>query len=632
MGVFAMRSPAWVIAAILVTGALVCSAASAGGQAAPRELVLVKDGVSRCEVVTPESVSEPLAQAVADLQLAFKLASGAEVDVSKTAASGADRAPIRVSVFARTYGESGVPLDGYVIAVTETGVSISGPTEEGAANGVYRFIDRQLGVIWPTPGAVAAEGPRPTVSVPVQRLVGSPACTRREILGLSAAEEMRWARRNGFGPSPDILGRSFESLVVSKLAARGRLAQETLAKAGRPGTDDVVPGLCLTNHEVIAAAAQVAVESLKQNPQSDTFYLWITWPGCRCDECSKLDAGQGQRGGRHSFSGSYLHFVTKVAARVALEVPRKKIGYVAAGNFALPPRGATLPPNVVALVPLDSREQGKGSIEQDRELLSRWRSVTSKLIVLCDDPWAAQSVESLVVARRAGALGWIGRLKPTALSAPRAHVISRMLWEDDAKADKLLERYLAIAYGAAASEMKAFHQASQDAYDRKMASQPYHYSPDVNAFEKAWSALAAAKQASFGPPRERIEAVEKEFSLSYLPARAYELATSAATRDLRSVADLASVVADLQAALGAATAGGKALQGSETRSDEEAVGWLVTICELLRRSVERIRAWSTENLTEDEREIALTDLSYRLTNDPWAERAMLREALEGKGH
>jgi hypothetical protein len=426
----------------------------------------------------------------------------------------------------------------------------------------------------------------------------------------------------GAPPSLVLMKDGAEPLRVSSLPGQdfAGLASHS------PGLTPSTSATCFTNPKTITTAALVTLDYFRAHPESDVFYLWPSDNGCDCGKCVKLDKGAESR------SESYGRMVRQVAVRASRVYPGKKVGYVASGPTLSPPT-VRLPENVSVLIV----HTAASDLDAERKLLRKWRLVSSDLTVFDADQEtgqepseaayrAARSMEYVRSVRDEGVIGWVGATGTDELSAPYNYAILHLLRDGSRSLADILDGYFSLAFSATAPQIKRFYQSNEEYWRRqaRAATRPRDYSSDSPILETAWNSLMEARRTALGPERDRVRAMAREFAPTYFPVKAYMLAASAEARPLNGEDDLARAVADIQNALHAAGAADRARNEAGVSTES---AWEDGLREKLQTSVRRVKEWAANNLSQEDAEMAITDLTYRLQSEPWAEKAKLIEIV-----
>jgi len=115
---------------------------------------------------------------------------------------------------------------------------------------------------------------------------------------------------------------------------------------------------CYSNPETIRLATESVLRHLRKHPDQPSVTLGVNDNGgfCECDACKAADAGLRKpifTNSRENRAVSYYVFVNAVAAAVAREFPKVRIGLLAYGETVMPPPFA-LADNVVPMMTLDT--------------------------------------------------------------------------------------------------------------------------------------------------------------------------------------------------------------------------------------------------------------------------------------
>lgn len=451
------------------------------------KLVLIENGKTPFSIVIPEDCSGSLREAAGILQNTLQQMSGAGLPVvTENQAENAEYT-IRLDAVQGTERPGNEELaDGYRLVIDDTSVSICGLTQTGTRNGVYAFMENQLGCLFLTPDDTYVPQ-HTTVCLEKTEITDTPATLWRDVYAYETAQN-HWAaklRLNGIDVESDDTDKTIEQLQYEGWGTWCHDCYDYLSpddyfdehpeyfseKNGErvytyEGRDAY---LCLSNPEVFEIVRNSLAGKIAENPDqlywdfsgNDNYAL----AGCECAECKAADKAAGGTG-----MGTLLPFLNKLAKAF----PDKYISTLAYLHTLKAPKNITAEPNVViklCSMPGDQavsyQNGGNQNALQFKEQVEEWSKITDKIVVwdyvvdfahlLLPFPnfaVQAQNQKFYEDNKIIGVFHQASREHGGEFACLRAYVLSRLMWEgSDFDVAECVSRYVSAYYGAAASKI-----------------------------------------------------------------------------------------------------------------------------------------------------------------------------------
>jgi hypothetical protein len=238
--------------------------------------------------------------------------------------------------------------------------------------------------------------------------------------------------------------------------------------------------LCLTNAEMHAEFAErVKVDIRAHTPGATN--LWVSqndWDGhCQCQRCRELEEQEA------SPAGGIVHFVNAVATAIENEFPEVIINTLAYDWSQKPPRHIKPHPNVAIWLcttgcsyahPITHErnavfDENLRAWAQICDRIYIWDYVTNFSAYLCPHPnlrTLAPNVQHFAQNRVKGVFSLGAYGAPGAeMSALRAWVIAKLLWEPNCDGAALISEFLSGYFGSAAPYMEVYLAVFHDAVE-----------------------------------------------------------------------------------------------------------------------------------------------------------------------
>lgn len=422
------------------------------------EFVLVHNGQAVCFISLGEGAKEDEQLAARELQAHVKLMTDAELGTVKAAGLK----PIELSVDPNL-------LEKFRLEVTEDRLRIIGRDGEGSLFGAYEVLE-QLGVRWYFPGEAGRIYPRNSrLAVRAQTTSQTPSFKARHLQGGLSMDKKsweEWLRRmrcgGPFFPSAHGLKLSQEQLDSDpnlRALVRGR-------RVGKQ--------ICVTHPRAVGLVVEKVRAYFRKHPDRE----WIgLGPSdgrgfCECDDCAALDTEEYDRHSKSKpLTDRYIWFLNQIADGIAEEFPEKKIGFYAYAAMARPPvRFKPHPRLVPAIAPINyCRIHGVDHplCVESREVLELWKGwkALSPEVYhrgywfnLADPglmfPMVHRIRREIPLAKSVGLEGFrVECTHPWASQLPSLYVACRLMWNDQANVDAILDEFFRTYYGPEAAPM-----------------------------------------------------------------------------------------------------------------------------------------------------------------------------------
>ncbi|MDD3925102.1 MAG: DUF4838 domain-containing protein [bacterium] len=487
---------------------------------------------------------------------------------------------------------SGCKEDSYAIRVTDDRLYLLGQNERGLLYAVYVFLEDELGVGFLAPGDENEWVPRRRViTVKPSYHLAEPAMRLRGF-SCSLIDEVDWMAKNKMNYVLVDENTSGELIEEAKkrrmmLYFSGHSFYRWLPPAEywetHPEYYSLLNGervcnyqqgehmghqqICVSNPDVIGIVSQNIIRFIEEYPENDFYTLWPNdaeaW--CECENCRALDGGEvNPLNGNQSNAGSYVYFANRVAERVAVVHPEKKLNIIAYRSTLVPPSDPTvfLHPNIVLEVaywgrPCDHpvgqsiteeeiarrmRRAEIGSEEFDTwkrrylvygEFLQRWGEIAKGDLLIFDYMMASQSTLSLPYPmfgtvqedhkfyREIGVAGCYMQAHKNNCTAYGLNywMGAKAYWGGPQDVDKCLNEFCEKRFGAGAVPVKTYFQV----LERSFRSQTCGFSPFTvsrilrpEVVDKCRKALeAAASLVHRNPQKEWLARTRLHFEYAY---------------------------------------------------------------------------------------------------------------------
>jgi hypothetical protein len=440
-------------------------------------LSLVEQGQSRAVIVVSDVAAPNVLETAHDLSEIIARMSGARLLVMSEAG---DESALILGVQEQ---DRLLPPLAYHVWRKDDVMYFSGGSDQGVINGVYAFLEQELGCRWYTPDALSEYIPRrATIKVGDIRMQDKPDF--KSIAGFGRhpdAEASRlWIRRNRIEGFP----RQFHSHNWYKIIPP-ELIDEHPEWFALLGNKRSTRQFCTTHPEVLDMTVAKARLYFDENPDVQSFSLSPNDHRgfCRCDNCLALDAKLGidpfVPGG--SISDRLVYFFNQVATEVVKTHPERRLAFYAYLTYTKPPEVVKPHPMLQPYLvhtpwdycmhhPIDDPD-----CERNRpfaENVLGWRELSPDLgmydyyghwslggpmgmihRIKRDLPWLHRH-DGVVFYAEAHPQWWTQGLN--------LYLPPRLAWDIDTDVDAVVAEYYQNMFGPAASEVFAYGQMFED--------------------------------------------------------------------------------------------------------------------------------------------------------------------------
>ncbi len=298
-----------------------------------KPLLLVEDGKPCAVIAVKDDESPDLLETAQDLSSILTRMSGAILPVVSEVAEGP------ALILGASDPDGPLPPMTFHVWRGDYTLHFSGRSDADVVNGVYAFLEEELGCRWYTPDALGEYIPRrDTITVGDLDMRDSPDFGSIAGFGRHRDKEASrlWKRRNRLEGFPV----HFHSHNWSRIVPSSLLDEhpEWFALVGKKRNRRQ---FCTTQPGVLKRTVAVARKWLDENPEWESFSLS---PGdfrgfCQCERCRALDAELGvdpfAPGG--SITDRLVHFFNQVAAEVVKTHPDRRLAFYAYMTYTKPP-------------------------------------------------------------------------------------------------------------------------------------------------------------------------------------------------------------------------------------------------------------------------------------------------------
>jgi len=529
--------------------------------ASEKTLTLSDRGISKTAVILPDGAGEILREAAADLQSILEKMTGMAPpmgpDDGKPAPSGRTAIHVGQTACARSLnlGAGDVGVEGYRIATSGRDLFILGGSDSGVSYGVYGLLEDHLGVRWFMPGELFEEVPVQTTLriAPIHEEV-RPHFLHRVFSGISRAVSLNgsldgtlWERRNRVSRRRLELpydGFHHALYGIFPVAQYGQTHPEYYAlidgKRLAPESDRIgnehFGQPCTSNPEVVEITIQAAQGFFDKHPEAHSFSLGMNDNRnfCQCENCRALDIPGLTFRGRPVYSDRFFTYVNAVAKALQSSHPGKFVGCLAYSVVEMPPRRVErLEPNVAIYLTQDTSQHFDPAYrDKDREFIQTW---LRKCDHVCKYDYYGLAwmlprycprliADDIKFQHQAGVRGFYAEAYPHWPSfGPHVYLASKLWWNADQDAEKLIGEFFERLFRGAAGEMRAFYDRLEEIWRRPREGRwfqglrgihdqvPCYTVDDVDGLEVL---LGRAYRASRDPlVRLRVDHIRRWFAL-----------------------------------------------------------------------------------------------------------------------
>jgi len=361
-----------------------------------------------------------------------------------------------------------------------------GGYSNGTANGVYSFLEKQLGVRWLMPGELGLVIPtKSTFRIPEINHTESPVFSMRDMSFIMDGKDTKdiiydWTLHqklgNSYGMHRRNMNHSWEDTVSKSLYAT-HPEWFALIDGKRVSPNGTAYKIETTNQQLIKHVANEAIAALKGDPQlrifsispNDGFQGWSQSPESKAlyDEKAPLV------GGLPSVTPLILKYYRDVANIVESEYPQGKLAGFLYSSYRYPPTSGDvdLPRNFIPILADDQNYfyglYGENSQKNFEHIISTWHKGVHGDWFVYDEPnilyWYNES--GVITPPATGILNfYFSRLTKYGIdgmttsgsfvwaqTALKNYLLAKLLWNPQLDANEVMLDWLTHAYGPQAA-------------------------------------------------------------------------------------------------------------------------------------------------------------------------------------
>lgn len=463
------------------------------------KLNMILDGKSDYKIVIPDEYDKPLYNATLELKEVIKQMASYDIPLVRESeyTGNLNFHTILIDVIGTINRPNIDVKDGYRTVINDNSISICGPTQEGTRNGIYGFIEDELGCIFLTPEDTYVPTYKSIyldktdkVEVPKTQwrdvysydVLQNKWSAKLRLNGIDVSDETKVGDENQYYEWGTWCHNCYQFLSPDEyFESHPEYFSQFLGKRVHKyrGIDAY---LCLSNPEVFEIVKNNLAKEMEKHPEqiywdfsgNDNPYI----KGCQCSKCRKADKEAGGTG-----MGTLLPFLNKLAKAF----PEKYISTLAYTHTLKAPKNIKAEPNVIiklCSMPGDQSSSylygGNKNSKEFKEQIEEWTKVTDKIVVwdyvvdfknlLMPFPNFGVQVDNQKFYEDNNLIGIFhqaSREKGGEFSSLRAYVLSRLMWEgSNMDLEKCISRYISAYYGNASQEVIEYiNLTSKKLYD-----------------------------------------------------------------------------------------------------------------------------------------------------------------------
>jgi hypothetical protein len=451
----------------------------------------------------------------------------------------------------KNFGWEKLSQDGIVIKCRGNDIVLAGDRPRGTLYAVYTYLEDYAGCRWWAPDAEYIPK-KPTLKLANMNYVYKPPFFYREAfygpVGASNPFAVKLKCNGHFERIPEELGGHLS--IIGWCHTFDRIMPRSQYFAGHPEWYSLRDGirygnygqLCLTNKEMREEFIKNTLELIRKDPSAGVISISQNDNSlyCQCPECTAAANRMGNQ------TDLVLDFVNEVARAVKKEFPKFKVVTLAYRYTTDPP--VTVKPDENVIISLCTvscnfaQPLNSAANNEFYSQISKWNKITNQLFVWdyttnftvlqIPHPNYYMMLNNVQFFSKSGVTGIFAEgdfwNRETDFQTLRAWALSKLLWNPNLDANKLVDEYLSGYYGAAAPYMKQILDTYIGAVNRENVNlgcykngNPYFNAAD---YIKAFGLFDKAYAAETSPAiRERIKTQRRSLELSlYLNSSAVE--------------------------------------------------------------------------------------------------------------
>ena len=517
------------------------------------ELVLVKNGRPTATIVTSSSPTKNARTAANELQEYIEKISGAKLPIAgdSTSLSGClvlvgpskftDRVPNLKIPSGRT---KDLREEGFVIRTHGNHLVLAGNDTEpylGTRYAVIEFLHR-LGVRWFMPGEMGEIIPKmSTVTIGPVNITQRPDFPVRDFWeharGNMASECAEWKIHNKMNPhSVEVFGVPSDGSVAGLLPKEQFDEHPEWFALNKDGTRSKEHP-CMTSEGMIKHFAESIKANARKGKAVTAFAPIDGNPRCWCKNCAKIGnnfdgfgANNRDPEPEYSISNEWFYFVNRILTEVNREFPDHIIATNGYANRDIPPE---MPPEIqfnpsqnltimfanIAACTIHAYDDPKcWQMQRQGQMIRQWCKLSDKVWIYNYNytmlvhkgtitPMVHRIRRNIPLLKQWGVIGFFDQDEADfALSGiPTRLVRARLEWDVETNVDAVLNDFFDKWFGRAASPMKAYYDALENAFEKA----PQHGHEDV-ILRSIYTVRLMSKLDSLIRAAERAAKSEKE--------------------------------------------------------------------------------------------------------------------------
>lgn len=374
--------------------------------------------------------------------------------------------------------------EGLHIHIDKNKLFIEGGHQRGTLYGVYEFFERYLGIRFLTADHTYIPQNTSSVTIPLVDFIYVPHFFFRWSYYKENFENPSFATRlriNTITDDPRLGGKTYQQLITHSILTylplsvygKGHSEYYAMVDGIRKLNVSGGPQVCSTNPDVTRIITEGVIKVLDANPSLTTISVSQMDNNfvCECPVCSALSEREGTHGAPH------LALVNTVAAKIAINHPKVKIGTLVYRYSRRPPKNIRLLSNVQIMLcsfecctlhPLDDPNCSRNKLFL--EDFYKWEEVCENILIwnyninfnAYDLPFPNFNVisKNVQLFQNSKAQGVFmqaaGNGLSTEMSDLRNYVISRCLWHPTEESWQLVEEFCKLHYGNSAKPILSY--------------------------------------------------------------------------------------------------------------------------------------------------------------------------------